>query len=111
MAEGRVTEVVRETDGFGQFFVEFQGSRGGARDLRNLERMRQPRAIQVTFMIYKYLRLVHQAAKRRGMNDAVAIALILRSVRRLRFRMAAASRVLSVGGVGSEGVHAAPLFI
>src|ERR1700722_13893128 len=49
--ERRMTEIVRETYGLGQHFVEVERARYGARDLRHLERMRQARSIQVAFVI------------------------------------------------------------
>ena len=58
VAEGRVAEVVREADRFGQVFVEAQGARDGARDLRHFERMREPGAEQVALVIDEHLGLV-----------------------------------------------------
>ena len=47
VAERRVTEVVSERDRFGQVLVQAQRPRDRARDLRDLERVRQPRAVVV----------------------------------------------------------------
>ena len=75
VTERRVAEVVREADRFGERFVQLQRARDGARDLRDFDRVRQPRAVQVAFVIDEHLRLVDQTAERGGMNDAVAVAL------------------------------------
>ena len=46
VAERRVAEVVRQADGLGQRLVEAQRARDRARDLRDLERVREPRAVR-----------------------------------------------------------------
>src|SRR3954454_15378692 len=73
-----MAEVMTESDGFGENFVEAQRLRDRARDLRHLEDMRQPRAVVVALGREKDLRLVLQPAKGLAMNDAIAIALIRR---------------------------------
>ena len=92
VAERRVAEVVRKADRFGQRFVELQRPRDGAGDLRDFDRVREPRAVQVAFVIDEHLRLVDQAPERGGMDDAIAVALDIR-------------RGNSGGGFG---MHAAP---
>jgi hypothetical protein len=42
--------------------------------------MRQPGSVQVALVVYEDLGLVDQPAKCGGMNDAIAVALILRAV-------------------------------
>ena len=59
-----------------------QGARDRAAELRHFERMREPRAEQVAFVVQEHLRLVDQPAKRRGVHDAVAVALELGARRR-----------------------------
>ncbi len=44
MAEWRVTEVVRKRDGLGEVLVERERAGNGARDGRDLDRVREPRA-------------------------------------------------------------------
>src|SRR5436305_4732292 len=78
MAKCGVAEVVTESDGLGEHFVEAQRLRNRARDLRYLEHMRQSRAVVIALGCEKDLRLVLQPAKRFAMNDAVAVALIRR---------------------------------
>ena len=71
---------------------EPQRARDRAAELRDLERMRQPRAEQVAFVVEEHLRLVDQAAERGGVHDAVAVALELGARGRRRLRVAAAAR-------------------
>src|SRR5690606_22677586 len=65
--------------------LERAGNR--AAQLRDFERVRQPCAKQVAFMIEEDLGLVDEAAKRRRMDDAVAVTLVV--VARGRRRLAA----------------------
>ena len=78
VAERGVAEVVTESDGLGEHFVEAQRLRDRARDLRHFQHMRQPRAVVIALGREKDLRLVLQPAKGLAMNDAVAVALIRR---------------------------------
>ena len=68
-------EIVPERDRLGQIFVEREAARNGARDLRNVDGVREPRAEMVAFGRKKDLRLVFQAQKGLGINEAVAVAL------------------------------------
>jgi hypothetical protein len=63
--KGRVTQVVRQRDGFHQVFVQAQRPRDAAPELSHFERMRQARAEQVAFVVQEHLRLVDQAAETR----------------------------------------------
>ena len=67
-------EIVRERDRLGEFLIEAECARDGARDLRGLERMRQASAVVIALVIHKHLGFVFEASKRGRMNDAVAIA-------------------------------------
>ena len=100
VAERRVAEVVRQGDRFHQVLVEPQRARDRAAELRDLQRMREPRAEQVAFVVQEDLGLVDQPPERGGMHDAVAIALERVARRRRRFRMAPAARSRRVAGVG-----------
>jgi len=75
VAEGGVAEVVRERYRLGEVFVEPQGPRQPARDLRDLKRVREPRAVVVALVVYEDLRLVLEAAEGLAVDDAVAVAL------------------------------------
>jgi hypothetical protein len=73
--ERRVAEVVPEADRLREVLVERQRPRHRARDLRDLERVRQPRAEVVALGRDEDLRLVHEPAERLGVDDPVAVAL------------------------------------
>ena len=47
MAKGRVPQVMGQADGLGQILVEAQGAGNGAGDLRNLQRVGEPGAVEV----------------------------------------------------------------
>src|SRR3970040_1234550 len=80
MPERRVPEVVGQGDGLGQIFVERKRPGDGTADLGYLDRVRQARAEQVALVVDENLGFVFQPAKRRAVNDAVAVALIFRAV-------------------------------
>src|SRR5690242_967578 len=67
------------------FFVQAHNPADGTGDLRHLEGVGQPRAIIVSLVLHKHLRLMLQAAECGGMDDAVAVALITASGRTLLF--------------------------
>ena len=58
VAERRVSEIVRQSDGLHEVLVEAERSRYGAGDLRDLDCMREARPIMVPLMIDEDLRLV-----------------------------------------------------
>ena len=64
VAERRVAEVVPEADGLGEVLVEFERAGDRAREARDLERVRQARAVMVALRAQEHLRLVLQAAER-----------------------------------------------
>ncbi len=73
--ERRVPQVVPHADRLRQVLVEAQRARHGPRDRRDLERVRQPRAVVVPLGRHEHLRLVRQAAKGLAVHDPVAVAL------------------------------------
>ena len=80
MSEGRMPQIVTKRDGLGQILVKAQGTRQRACDLRDLQRMRQSRAVVIAHRGEEHLRFVHQAAERLAVRDAVAVTLIFGSV-------------------------------
>ena len=54
------------------------------RDLRHFDRVGDPRAEQVAFVIDEHLRLVGQPPERAGMDDAIAVALEFAAILRRR---------------------------
>ena len=75
VSERGMAQIVRERERFGEILVETEGACDGARDLRNLQRMRQPRPVMVTLVGDKDLCLLLQTAECAGVNDPVAISL------------------------------------
>src|SRR4051812_48359569 len=86
MAEWRMPQVVRQTDRFDQVAINmkilpqrpalgFEEMADGAPDLRDLDRMRQPRAVKVVLTREKDLRLRLQLAERMRVDDAIPIDL------------------------------------
>ena len=82
VSERRVAEIVRQRDGFDEVFVERQRARNRAPELSDLERMREPGAVQIALVVDEDLRLVDEAPERRAMHDAVTVALMLAARRR-----------------------------
>ena len=99
MAKRRVTEVVRQGDGFDQVFIQVQSAGNGAGQLRHFQRMRQPGAKQITFVVQENLGFVDQAPKCRAVYDAVAVACKLCAGRRGRLGKAPATRLRGITGV------------
>ena len=87
MAERRMAEVMGERHGFCEVFVEPQGARDRAGDLRHFEAMGQPGAVMVALVLDKDLGLVGQPAERGRVNNSVAIALKRRAHYVLRLRI------------------------
>ncbi len=84
MAEGRVAEVMRERDGFRQVLVQLQRPRDVACDGGDFHGMRQARAEVVAGAIQEDLGLVFQTTEGARVDDAVAVALVLRAPFRRR---------------------------
>src|SRR3546814_19543730 len=74
-AEGRMADIVRQAQSFGQILVKPKRARDAAADLRNLDTVGQANAIMVAVGGDEHLRLVTEAAKGDRMDDAVAVAL------------------------------------
>ena len=85
VAERRMAEVVRKRNGFGEVGVQPQCAGDVARDGGYFNRVGEPRAQVVAGAIEKHLRLVFQPAKGARVNDAVAVALIMRAPLGRRF--------------------------
>ncbi len=71
-----MSQIVPEGDGLGEVLV--QAKRGGhaAGNLRNLKRVREPRAVVVPLGSEKHLRLVREAPEGLAVDDAVPVALV-----------------------------------
>ena len=78
VAERRVPEVVAEGDRLGQVLVEAQRAGDAARDLRHLDRVGQARPEVVALVRDEDLRLVLEPAEGARVDDAVAVARVVR---------------------------------
>jgi hypothetical protein len=87
MPERRMTEIVRERNRLGQILIQAKLASNRASDLRDLERMRQARAVMVAFVGQKDLCLVSQTPERGRMQHTVAIPLKRASRRAVGFGM------------------------
>ena len=113
VTEGRMAEIVGERERLGQILIEPERSGKRARDLGNLERVRQPGAEVVALMKDEDLGLVREAPECGRMDDAVAVAAegVARCAHRLRMKPAAAPAGSGrVGGAraGHFNRHAEP---
>ena len=88
-----MAEVVRERDGFGEVGVEAQRAGEVARDGGDFDGVREPRAEVIAGAVEKNLGLVFQPAEGARMNDAVAVALVLRAPERWWFLKLSPTRV------------------
>ena len=75
MAERRMAQIMGQRHGLGQILIQPQGACDGARHLRHLDGMGQPRTEIIALMFHKNLGLVFEPAKGRGMDDPVAVTL------------------------------------
>ena len=74
VAEGRVPDVMGQTDRLGQVFVESQRSGDRSPDLGDVEGVGEPGDVVVVVGVDEHLGLVLEAAERIGVDDAVAVA-------------------------------------
>ena len=102
MAKRRVAQVVRQRNRLHQVFIEPEGTGDRAPQLRHLQRVCQPRAKQVTFVVQKHLRFVHQPTKCGAMNDAVAVALVLAARGRRLLCITTSARLRRIAGKDSK---------
>ena len=77
VAKGRMTQVMGQGDRLGQIFIQSQRPRNISGDGGHLHRMRKAGAEMVAGAIKKNLRFVFEPPKCAGVDDSVAIPLIL----------------------------------
>ncbi|OIQ68018.1 hypothetical protein GALL_503940 [mine drainage metagenome] len=100
MAKRGVAKVMGQRHRLCQIGVEVQNPRDGARDLRHLDRMGQAGAVIIALVFDKHLRLVFQTPKRRGMDDAIAVALKRRAEGGVVFRIKTTTALIWLACVG-----------
>jgi len=91
VAEGRMPDVMDESESFGKIRVEAERGGNRASDLRNFQSMREPIAKMIGVADGEDLRLGFEAAEGARMNDAVAVPRVFVAVRMRWFRIAAAA--------------------
>jgi hypothetical protein len=75
MTERGMTQVMTQGDGFSQILIEIQGTAYSASYLRDLKGVGEPCYIMVSLRSNENLRLVLEAAKSLGMDNAVSVTL------------------------------------
>ena len=90
--------------------VETERPADRPRDLRHFERVGQPRPVMIALVIDEDLRLVLQPPERRGMDDAVTVALKGTARAGFGFLVQAAAACPRQGGIGRERLKS-PQFI
>ena len=91
MPKRGVAKIMCQRNTFGQVFIQLQGASYGTRHLCDFNRVRQPGAKQVAFMVHKYLGFVFQPPECSRVDDPVAVTLIFRTVGGCGFVMPAPS--------------------
>src|SRR5580658_6277860 len=91
MTERRMAEVVHQRERLCQVYIEIERTGDGARDLCHLDGVREAVAEMVRIAAGEDLRLGFQAAKGAGVDDAIAVPLVIISIRMRRLREAASA--------------------
>ena len=102
VAEGRMADVVREGQRFGEIGIQMQSAGNGAGHLRDFESVREAIAEVIGIARGEDLRFGFEAAESARMDDAVAVARVIVAIGMLRLREAAAAGAAHVHGVGCE---------
>src|SRR5712664_2536951 len=103
VAEGRMANVVNESESFGELGVQAQSGSDGARDLRDFKSVRQAVAKVVRIERGENLRLGFETPEGSRVNDAVAISRISAAVGMVRLRVAPSTGISRAHGPRSRG--------
>ena len=79
MPKWGVPQIMGQRDSFYQVFVDLQRTRNRPPELRDLQRMGQPGPKKISLVVQEDLCLVDKPTKCCGMDDAVAVALVVSS--------------------------------
>jgi hypothetical protein len=101
MTEWRMTEIVPKRDRLGEILVEPERAGERARDLSDLQSMRQAGAIVVALVEYENLGLVGEPTERRRMDDPITITPEIVAGGAWRLGPSPAAAVRGVGCIGS----------
>src|SRR5579875_4079205 len=102
MAEGRMANIVDQSQSLDQIGVEAEGCGNGAADLRDFESMREAIAKMIGEARGEDLRFGFEAAEGARMNDAIAVACIVVAIGMRGFGAAPAAGEPNVHGIGRE---------
>src|SRR5437867_3331483 len=102
MPEGRMAQVMRQSDSFREILIQAQRAADVPRDGCDLNRVRQPRPQMVAGAVKKNLGLILEPAKGPRMNNTIPVPLIFGSPFRGRFLILAPSGIGAELGVRSE---------
>ena len=100
VAERRMSEIMGKRDGLGEILIKLEAPGNRTRDLGDLQGVGQPRPVMVTACGPEDLGLVHQAAKRPAVDDAVPVTLKLGAIAASRFGKTATAACTSVACIG-----------
>jgi hypothetical protein len=102
MAEGRMTNIMNQSQGLDQIDVQAKLSRDGSGDLRDLNGVSQTIAKVIRVAAGKDLGFCLKTAERSGVNDAIPVALKVVAVGMLRLGITASAGLLHPHGVVGE---------
>ena len=94
MTEGRMPQIVPQSNRFRQVLIQAEGSRDSSRQTGDFQGVRQPCAVMVPFRREEDLRFMLQAAESLGMRNSVHIPLETGADFTLLFRKTAPCRLL-----------------
>jgi hypothetical protein len=96
--EGRMAEVMSESEGLAEVLVGAQRTSKCARNLAHFQTVRQSRAVVVARIREKHLRLTHKPPERSAVQNAITVALELRTQRVRRLGNAAPAGISGMAG-------------
>ena len=97
-----MSQIVPQRDGFREVLVEGKSAGDGTGNLRNVQRVGQPRDVVIPLGRKKYLRFVFQAFEGVAVDETVAVALKIRTEFARRFLSRAAFRLVRLLGLGRK---------
>ena len=101
MAEGRMSKIMPQSDGFHQILVQPERLCDGSGVLRNFQRMRQSRAVMVALRRQEHLGLILQSAECLAVQNSVPVPLKDRPDVTGLLILKPSQGILAQGGVGT----------
>ena len=102
VTERRMPQIVAEDDGLGQIFVQLKDLGDGSRDLRDLEGMRESRAVVIARGGKEHLGFVLKPSKCLAVHDSITVTLKDRTNRIFSFGTKPSPRLATLGRVGGQ---------